>query len=163
MKTFLLGLLMIALFVSCDGKKTATETSARNFLTDKIARVDRVSDVRVFAGDSLTQYINGDAATYLSFNCQEVATADYKKGEAEMTVDIYRFDTPANTTALYHRLRSGQGTPLPVGTEGFASLGQIDFIKGVFLVRITGFDDSDMTSLLLAGLAADIATRLPLE
>ena len=163
MKTFVSALLIMALFASCGGEKKAALANAKDFLTDKIAGVDRVSDVRVFAGDSLSQYIDGDAEMYLSSNCREVATADYKGGESEMTVDIYRFDTPANTAALYHRLNAGGGTALPVGTEGFVSLGQVNFIKGIFLVRITGFDDSDMTSLLLAGLAANIAASLPLE
>jgi len=178
MKRFLSALFLVALLSSCSSEKTATTVSARDFLIDKIASVDRISDVRTFTGDSLSQYVDlrpnriqSESCSRCHDNteipppskCREVATADYKKGESEMTVEIYRFNSSTTATKLFHHIHSGEGTALPVGTEGYVFPGQLDFIKGIFMVRITGFDDSETTSLLLAGLATDLSSRLPSE
>ncbi|MFH1372741.1 MAG: DUF6599 family protein [bacterium] len=121
----------------------------------------RSSDIRVFCGDSLWEYINGGAELYHQFNFVEVATADYRTGNIEFTADIYRFDNAVNAFGLYTSLRPDNCRPAALGVAGFVSTASIHFVRGNYLVQLTGFDRSEATDNALAQAAEQLDQLLP--
>lgn len=136
---------------------------ARNFLPEKIAEFnsERISDIRVYRSDSLWDYINGGAELYHDYNFIEVATADYKAGAVEIVVDIYRFDSSLNAYGLYTNYRPPTPDTIRLGVEGYKAPGSVNFVKGTYLVRLTGYDESASTSAALTATARAIEKMIP--
>jgi len=148
--------MLTAIISGCGQKKDINEAS--NFLPAAIAEynIERVSDIRVFRGDSLWEYIDGGAELYHDYNFVEVATADYKAGEVEFVVDIYRFDTSLNAYGLYTNFRPPSPDTIRLGVEGYKSPASLNFVKGSYLIRLTGYDESEPTATALAVTARGI-------
>lgn len=173
MKAYGYGLPMILLFcvivISCGGDKQKTDNIATDeqttisYLPEKIdgTDIERSSKAQLFAGESLYEYIDGGAEQYHEYGFVEVATAYYKSGESEVIVDIYRFDNPDDAYGLYSVLRPDGATVAPLAVEGYASRSSLDYVKGSYMVRLTGYDDSDETGKMLAALGEDLDERLP--
>ena len=133
------------------------------FLPETLGKsgIVRSSDIRLFRGDSLWGYINGGAELYHLYNFVDVATADYRTGEIEFTADIYRFDNAVNAFGLYTSLRPDNCRPVALGVAGFVSTASIHFVRGNYLVQLTGFDRSEATDNALAQAAGQLDRLLP--
>lgn len=137
---------------SCGGGQTPTPPKPDSLLSVVEAPgLSRTSDIRVYVGDSLWEYINGGAELYHSYNFAEVATADYSYGGAELLLDIYLFDSDDNAFGLYSQLRPEVAGAVPLGAAGFSSQTNIVFLKGPYVVMVTGFAISPQTA---AGISA---------
>jgi hypothetical protein len=145
----------------CGQKKDIYE--AGNFLPFIVpdADIEKVSDKRIYRGDSLWEYIDGGAELYHDYNFVEVATADYMAGEDEFVVDIYRFDTPLDAYGLYTNFRPPSPDTVNLGVEGYKSPSSINFVKGRYLVRLTAFDDSPHIDSALELTARAIDSTVP--
>ncbi|MCX6826263.1 MAG: hypothetical protein NTV06_03190 [candidate division Zixibacteria bacterium] len=154
--------MMTNIFYGC-GKKGEETLSARQFLPDKIEGADlvRSSDIRIFAGQILWEYIAGGAEIYQQYNFIEVATANYKSGASELVADIYRFDNDIDAYGLYTIFRPEKLSLARIGTEGFTGPGSVIFVKGAYLVRLLGYEESETTNRALATLAGEIDKILP--
>ena len=149
---------------SCTGGGEVKEAvPTARFLPKEIssAGITRTSDVRTFVGDSLWAYIDGGADVYYGYNFVDVATTDYQKGQVSFVADIYHFDSPLNAYGLYSITRSADSKLIPLGMEGCVSPGQLQFAKGSYLIRLTGFDDSDASAKALADAAGELAKSIP--
>ncbi len=152
------------LFHACGGERRSPQgLSCSNFLPDKIARagIERSSEIRTFKGESLFEYIDGGAEIYHSYGFIEVATANYSFGETEMVIDIYRFDNPDNAYGLFASFRPDNPVFVQLGAEGFSSPTSIDFVKGPFVVRVVGFEESAEAEQAIGVLASEINSILP--
>ena len=156
-----LAVILITAVLNCGHKEDIN--AARNFLPSAIAEynIERVSDIRVFRGDSLWEYINGGAELYHDFNFVEVATADYKAGEVEFVVDIYRFDTSLNAYGLYTNFRPPAPDTIRLGVEGYKAPASLNFVKSSYLVRLTGYNESEPTDNALVATARGIDSIIP--
>jgi hypothetical protein len=147
--------------ISCSGNKTEAsgDIHPADLLPKEIlaAGITRSSDIRTFKGDSLWAYIDGGAEVYYGYNFVEVATADYQQGKINFVADIYRFDSPLNAYGMYSMSRSADSKPVALGMEGCASPGQLQFAKGNYLVRLTGFEDSEASAKALESAAEGVA------
>lgn len=154
---------LLILSLACGGEKSNVEIAT----IDRLAKsydavgIDRSSEPRIFVGQALYEYINGGAELYHSYKFVEVATADYKKGEIEMVVDIYKFNSSVNAFGLYSMLRPDEADLVQLGLEGFIAPSKIEFVKGDMLVRVIGYDDSDELGLALINLADELNKQLP--
>ena len=156
-------IIAVVLGLACGGEQPATNQTTAGYLAasyDAIG-VGRSSPPRTFIGQNLWEYINGGAELYHTYGFIEVATADYRKGETEMVVDLYRFDSTVNAFGLYSMLRPDDADLAKFGVEGHVSPSKIEFVKGDLLVRVIGFDESDETGLALINLADEINKQLP--
>jgi hypothetical protein len=163
MRTIISALLALNM-ISCSGNKTEAsgDTHPADLLPNEISATDitRSSDIRTFKGDSLWAYIDGGAEVYYGYNFAEVATADYQQGKISFVADIYRFDSPLNAYGMYSISRSADSKPVALGMEGCASPGQLQFAKGNYLVRLTGFDDTEASAKALESAAESIAKSI---
>lgn len=166
-KIMIIAMIMFSvLFHSCGGgKRSSQDLSCSNYLPDEIveAGIERSSEVRTFEGESLFEYINGGAEIYHAYNFIEVATATYGINGTEMVVDIYRFENPDNAYGLFASFRPDNPAFVQLGAEGFGSPASIDYVKGPFVVRIIGFEESSETGQAISALASEINGILPAD
>lgn len=157
-------ILLVIVAIGCGGGEQPTDRLApEDFLPGEFtdATAQRSSEIRTFYDDSLWQYINGGAELYYRYNFVEVATADYKTGTTEFTVDIYRFDNPLNAYGLYSMIRPENARLVSLGVEGFVSLGSLQFVKGEYLINLIGYDESNATNFALAQAAEELNKLIP--
>jgi hypothetical protein len=154
----------VVLIMACGGSKKAPgDLRAANYFPQKIEPFDieRKSEIRTFVGDSLYEYINGGAEIYHLYDFIEVATADYRCKQTEIVVDIYRFDNADDAYGLYSMIRPNDPRIVQFGVEGFVSTLSLDFVKGSFLVRLVGYDESSKTELVIDNLAKRLNELIP--
>jgi len=156
--------LLAVLATSCSNKKNAVNAlAAERFLPKTFADIGamRSSEIRTFYGDSLWRYIDGGAEQYHLYNFVEVATADYKMDTAEFTLDIYLFDNAVDAYGLYSMVRPDNPTLTRLGVQGFVSVGNLCFVKGMYMIKLIGFDESDETGIALAKAANEVNKLIP--
>lgn len=160
LKSVSLGITILSILLSgCSGGKKVEEgPRAAQFLPEKVlgTEIVRAKDIHTYTGDSLWQYIDGGAEIYLLYNFVEVATVEYKSGRSELIADIYHFETPDDAYGLYTTLRPEKQTIVHLGIEGFSVPSGITFVKGPFLTRIMGYEDTDSTNRAVIDLAGEI-------
>jgi len=159
----IIGAVIISLIVACGSEKPAGPKATVDYLLSSYDAIGvaRTAPPRLFKGQDLWEYIDGGAELYLKYGFKEVATADYRKGETEMVVELYRFDSDLNAFGLYSMMRPDSAHLARYGVEGFVAPGQIEFVKGDLVVRVTGYDASDESNLALINLADEIEKQLP--
>ncbi len=147
----------------CGGRRIGGSAAAAEYLSAffEDGNVVRTGDVRSFVGDSLWQYIDGDAEIYHQYEFQEVATADYRYGNSELIVDCYRFADDPGAYGLYTAVRPFEPRPIDIGIDGFVSGTVLSFVTGDYVVRLTAFDVSPETETALHAVARELAQRLP--
>jgi hypothetical protein len=152
-------ILIAALLISgCGGESDSTaDLAAVGFLPEKIDATgfERSSDVETYVGESLFEYINGGAEVYHQYGFVDVVTAYYTHDQTEIVADIYRFGDSDNAYGLFSSLRPLEPTVVGFGIEGFTSGTTVDFVKGSYLVRLVGFDDSPEMSAALLSMARE--------
>jgi hypothetical protein len=134
---------------------------ASSYLPKKIDALAQSGEIRVYRGDSLWAYIDGGAEVYYPYGFIEVATGDYKSEATELVIDIYRFETPLGAFGLYSMFRSADSKATELGVDGSITPGQVSLVKGVWVVRLTGFDDGEATMRALQVSAREISRLLP--
>lgn len=149
-KTFYILHLLFALLVvlSCGSPQQAESGFPSDVLPVEIDSLGlvRSSEIRVFVGDSLWEYINGGAELYHLYNFVQVATADYRQDGIELVVDVYQFDTPENAFGLYTMLRPEMIQTIALGVDAFDSPTNLIMVKGPYVAAITAFEQGDRVS-----------------
>ena len=156
-------LIITVIFTCCESKRSRELISTSDFLPRKIesAAIERSSEVRIFVGESLYEYINGGAEIYHSYKFIDVATADYKLGDIEMTADIFKFEDNDHAYGLFAANRPPEPDFIRLGAEGINTDVSVDFVKGPFYVKIIGFEESDLTAENVVVLAREIEKLIP--
>ncbi|HUV31402.1 MAG TPA: DUF6599 family protein [Acidobacteriota bacterium] len=155
---------LVLLSVTCgDGAKQAGIVHSADLLPDTVAegRLARSSEVSVFTDSTLWEYIDGGAELFLSYNFQEVATAEYGDDNTAIVVEIFRFDNATDAYGLYSLARPDSPNLVSLGVEGIVSTANLQFVKGEFLVALTGYDESEETARALMQAAQEIEPRVP--
>jgi len=94
---------------------------------------------RTFDPDSLFEYINGDAFSYINFGFEEVIVQDYESEQfGKLTIDIYRHSSDNNGFGIYSHERPADAAPLNIGAEGYSGKGMLNFFKGRYYVKLRG-------------------------
>jgi len=158
----LLAILIIA-FSCGNSKKDVGTENISGFFPDKLDEINlaRTSEIRTFKGQSLYEYIDGGAEIYHQYGFVELATASYKADDQEIILDIYKFDNEDNAYGLYSAVKPPEPGNMQLGAEGFSTENSVDFVKGSYLVRIVGFDETETTKQAIEKLAENLDAALP--
>lgn len=159
-----LTLMLAASLLACGGTEKSSETPTTSSLLPggvESAGIEISSEVRVFEGQSLFEYIDGGAEIYHTYGFAEVGTADYRKDGIEMVADVYRFDSADHAFGLYSSLRPDNPKLLEIGAEGFGSAASMDFTRGAYVVRVVAFEQSEETENAILELGMAIDSGLP--
>ncbi len=159
-----LGLFPFIMMVNCgDQKKNSTEVSFESLLPETISHTNlyRTDSIRVFVGESLWEYINGGAEFYHLYSFVSVATTTYKNKSIEVVVDIYKFADSLKAYGLYSMLPRTDADIINLGAEGFITPANINFVKGEFLVKLIGYNESSESEVDLINLAEEVNKLIP--
>jgi hypothetical protein len=157
--------IVLAFLLACGGgeKKAEQMVKPSDFLAQSFdkGKIERTGEIRTFVGDSLWEYIDGDAEIYHQYGFVDVSTGDYKLGNLEFVADIYRFNNSINAYGLYTAVRPINPDTVAYGIQGFISETMLTFVKGDYLVRLIAFETSDEVTNALNVMASEIAPMIP--
>jgi len=157
--TVVLLMIVSILLITCESTdKAESKPDPSVYLNRQFANgdIERESEVERYVGQSLYEYINGGAEVYHLYKFVEVVTATYKYGETEIVADIYSFKNADMAYGMYSTLRPGSPQIVNLGVEGFTFGTSLDFVKGNFIVRLIGYDDTPETETAITMLAVEL-------
>lgn len=155
-------------FFGCAGEEgqervtdVKTAGAPEQFLTEKVAMAERTEDVRTFQGESLWEYINGDAEMYHPYGFVDVATGDYQFEDVAFIIDVYRFEDAVGAYGLYTAVRPTDPKLMVLGVQGFRTPSMVTAVKGKYLARLIAFNEMPETEAMLAAVADSLVASLP--
>jgi len=163
MKIIIVGLLLI-FAAGCGKKETKSKPGDLTaYLPKEFPSIEmqRNPVVDTYEGQKLWEYIDGGAELYHLYNFKQVAATYYSGNGVEIGTDIYQFDTPVDAYGLYTMFRSPDVEVINMGVEGFLAPGMLNFVKGEYVVRLTGDDETVEVSNAITNLAEEINKILP--
>lgn len=114
-----------------------------------------------YTPDNLYEYIDGAADVFLSYDFVKLATVGLEnEAKASLTIDIYQHSNPVNGFGIYSQEKSQKGPFITIGTQGYYEKGILNFLKGSFYVKISGYDLGDRDETVLTETAKQIAQKL---
>jgi hypothetical protein len=161
----LLIILIISLIITACGQSSEkpAENKPVQFLAERFENLNlsRSSEPKTFVGEDLFEHINGGAEIYHLYDFEEVCTAYYMYDTAEILIDIYRFANSDKAYGLFTTLRPLEPDIEKIGVEAIISEGNIEFVKGPYLVRLIAYDVSADMAALLKRTAMEFENKIP--
>jgi hypothetical protein len=116
-----------------------------------------------FFPDSLYEYIDGAAESYLSYDFQELLVVQLKKEAAEttLTVEIYDMAGPGNAFGIFSAERYPENKAVPVGDLGYLEGEALNFLAGRYYVKLLSFGLGEGTASALTDYGQRIAAAIP--
>jgi len=99
-------------------------------------------NVQRFLPESLFEYINGAAESYLGYEFRELVVGQYglQGGPATLTAEIYDMGSARNAFGIYGSERYPESPFLPVGVQGYLEEGSLNFLAGRYYVKLLCFE-----------------------
>jgi hypothetical protein len=133
--------------------------------TDLLLGIDSVIDcfqdvsIDVYVGSELTDYINGGAALFYSYNFSKLLVKKLISGKnRHLTIEIYEFDISKNAFGIYSFDREGEHPH--IGHEAAYADGLLKFWKDRFYVRVFAPFESEATKSDILALGERIAQNI---
>jgi hypothetical protein len=116
-----------------------------------------------FFPETLYEYIDGAAESYLSYDFRELLVVQLKKEgtEATLTVEIYDMSGPDNAFGIFSAERYPENKPVPVGELGYLEGEALNFLAGRYYVKLLSFGLGEGTASALADYGQRIAAAIP--
>jgi hypothetical protein len=157
------ALAVVLLLAPVDGLAQARKGSPE--LASLVPRVDAWTPSeapRSFFPESLFEYIDGAAESYLSYDFRELLVVDLeKKGtEATLTLEIYDMGSPVNAFGIFGAERYPENRAVTIGELGYLEGEALNFMTGRYYVKMLGFGLGEETGSILAGVGAQIAAAV---
>jgi len=120
---------------------------------------------RIFFPESLFEYIDGAAESYLSYDFRELLVVDLeKKGtEATLTLEIYDMGSPVNAFGIFGAERYPENKAVSIGELGYLEGEALNFMAGRFYVKMLGFGLGEETGSVLSGVGGQIAAAVKVK
>jgi len=112
---------------------------------------------------TLYEYIDGAAEGFIAYDFVALGHAAYKKGDAEVTVDIYDMGQADNAFGVYSSERSPESDFINMGAEGYRSDSVLNFLQGRYYVKLSAFSEKQKTRQILEAFARDISRRIGVD
>ena len=115
----------------------------------------------LYTPDNLFEYIDGAAEVFLSYDFVKLATLTYENNnENSFTVDVYQHSSDKTGFGIYSQEKPQKGYFLNIGTQGYYEKGVLNFFKGSFYVKMSGYDLGDNDEKVLTTAAKELAKAL---
>jgi hypothetical protein len=120
---------------------------------------------RSYFPESLFEYIDGAAESYLSYDFRELLVVDLeKKGtQATLTLEIYDMGDPINAFGIFGAERYPENKAVSIGELGYLEGEALNFMTGRFYVKMLGFGLGEETGSVLSGVGAQIAAAVKVK
>jgi hypothetical protein len=121
----------------------------------------RTGEIRTFAAEQLSDYIDGDAEKYLQAGVKSTSTADYKANDqTQVVADIYTMSNAAGTQKIFESEPAGTAKNAEVGEASRLYKQSLTFRKGQYLVRIVAYQDAPQLEQRMVVLGKAIERKL---
>jgi hypothetical protein len=120
--------------------------------------------VQNYLPDTLFEYIDGAAESYLAYNFQGLVVGQYKKTGApsrELTVEIYDLGSPRNAFGIYSTERYPESQFFQLGVQGYKEEGALNFFAGDYYVKLMAYGHGSAEEPVLFQAARSIAAKIP--
>lgn len=129
--------------------------------SNEITGWTRTGDVRTFAAADLWKYIDGEAERYLKAGVQTASTADYRFGnKLDAVADVYTMKAESGAQEIFDAEHGSGAENAQLGDAAHLFGQSLAFRKGVYLVRVTAYEESAETRTAVLALARGIEQRL---
>jgi hypothetical protein len=120
---------------------------------------------RSYFPESLFEYIDGAAESYLSYDFRELLVVDLEKkgSEATLTLEIYDMGDPVNAFGIFGAERYPENKAVSIGELGYLEGEALNFMTGRFYVKMLGFGLGEETGSVLSGIGAQIAAAVKVK
>jgi len=116
---------------------------------------------RVFQRGELFNYIDGGAELFLEFGFDRLVVQTYIKAELELTLEVYRLDSPESALGLY-LMKSGQETPVRgLDVRHTGDRFQLTILRGRLFIHINNADGLPDAVPAMTALARKALAGLP--
>jgi hypothetical protein len=134
-------------------------------LVPRVETWTRTEAPRSYFPESLFEYIDGAAESYLSYDFRELLVVDLeKKGtEATLTLEIYDMGNPVNAFGIFGAERYPENKAVAIGELGYLEGEALNFMTGRFYVKMLGFGLGEETGSVLAGIGAQVAASVKVK
>jgi len=151
----------IGLLLGIAGFLWSPTAQAAEFRFPSVSGWKQVGEIRTFDPGSLEEYLNVGADLYLAYDLEEVKVAEYQDDQkAAVTVEVYRYRTPAHAFGVYSQERTPGSNFIDVGIQGYQDKHALNFLSGNAYVKITGFDIGPENHGILLTFAKAVAANL---
>jgi len=99
----------------------------------------RTADPLFYSPETLYEYIDGAAESFIGYDFVNLVNAQYKMGEVELTLDIYNMGAPLNAFGIYSAERSPSYTFTEIGIQGSINEYGLNFLQQKYYVKISAF------------------------
>jgi hypothetical protein len=111
-------------------------------LPQRLGEWQRGASAALYDRESIFKYMNGAGEVYLSFAFKELFVAHYsRRGEDEITVELYDMGNPADAFGIFSRNRQGEDAGIGQGSE-YRS-GYLVFWRGRYFATIFAGKESE--------------------
>ncbi len=157
----ILALTAIAVYPGDPGLQRETDAAIVK-LVPEIETWVLTEDVQSYFPESLFEYINGAAESYLSYDFRELLVAQFERegSEATMTLEIYDMGSPLTAFGIFSAERYPENRTLPVGDAAYIESEALNFLAGKYYVKLLGFGAGEETGTVLEGFAGAVASRI---
>lgn len=126
---------------------TASETGARKQIDVLLPFIEgwtRLEGEIIYTRANLFDLIDGAADLFLSYGFVDLRTARYIGIDSTVVrVELYRHDSRDNAFGMYSAERAPEYRFIDVGTQGYMEEGVLNFLSGIFYVKIMTREEGD--------------------
>jgi hypothetical protein len=127
----------------------------------EVAGWQKTGDTRVFEAKDLWQYIDGDSEQYMQAGVVSTSTTDYNyQSRLEAVVDVHTMGSAEGASKILSKAQASDAKTIQLGDGGVAYAQSITFRKGVYLVRIVGYQSYSDGSKAMMALAHSVESKL---
>ncbi|MBN2400557.1 hypothetical protein EH223_09200 [candidate division KSB1 bacterium] len=117
----------------------------------------------VYMPETLYEHINGAAENFLSYDFKQLAVRNYTREQKSLSAEIYFHGTPENAFGIYSSEKPLAGKYLPIGSQGYAEEGVLNFVSGRYYVKLNSFGLGPEGEKVLTLLAEKICRAIGAE
>ncbi len=119
-------------------------------------------DVQSYFPESLFEYINGAAESYLSYDFRELLVAQFEKEgtEATMTLEVYDMGMAINAFGIFSAERYPENRTASIGDAAYVESEALNFLDGKYYVKLLGFGLGTGTEAALKAFAGGVSARI---
>jgi len=123
-----------------------------------------IGDKQSYQPDNLYEYINGAADLYLAYDFQELLIGEYRNDQqASVIIEIYRHGSAEQAFGIYSQERPMEGKYISIGAEGYVEGPMLNFISGLYYIKISGTDITGSPEEVIKSFAQVTARQIGLE
>jgi hypothetical protein len=121
----------------------------------------KVEKAELFQPETLYERIDGAAENFLGYGFQQLAVQSYGNDQKQfMSAEIYFHGTLENAFGIYSSEKPLTGSYLPIGGQGYAEDGVLNFFSDAYYVKLNSFGLGPEGNIVLAALAEKIARAI---